>query len=96
MDALRAAAASAVSNTVMRAPGEATGTFALEPAVDDLAAVLGLDPIELQILNASLTGPLQAKAFANATRPDPGHRSRRSGQRVMLPSLPNLPRIPPN
>jgi CO/xanthine dehydrogenase Mo-binding subunit len=34
--------------------------------VDDLAAVLGLDPIELQILNASLTGPLQAKAFANA------------------------------
>jgi CO/xanthine dehydrogenase Mo-binding subunit len=33
--------------------------------VDDLAAVLGLEPIELQMLNAPLTGPLQAKAFAN-------------------------------
>jgi CO/xanthine dehydrogenase Mo-binding subunit len=37
--------------------------------VDDLAAVLGLDPIDLQILNASLTGPLQAKAFANRHTP---------------------------
>lgn len=37
--------------TFMRAPGEATGTFALESAMDELAFALKLDPIELRMRN---------------------------------------------
>jgi xanthine dehydrogenase YagR molybdenum-binding subunit len=35
-------------NTFMRAPGESIGTFALESALDELAEVCNLDPIELR------------------------------------------------
>lgn len=35
----------------MRAPGEAVGHLALEVAMDELAEKLGMDPIELRILN---------------------------------------------
>jgi xanthine dehydrogenase YagR molybdenum-binding subunit len=35
----------------MRAPGETPGTFALESALDELAAKLGIDPIELRVKN---------------------------------------------
>jgi len=35
----------------MRAPGEAPGHLALEAAMDELAEKLGMDPIELRILN---------------------------------------------
>ncbi|TMR05535.1 xanthine dehydrogenase family protein molybdopterin-binding subunit [Actinomadura soli] len=37
--------------TVMRAPGEAPGMFALESAMDELAVACGLDPIELRVRN---------------------------------------------
>lgn len=37
--------------TPMRAPGEASGTFALESALDELAYELGIDPVELRIIN---------------------------------------------
>jgi len=37
--------------TFMRAPGEATGMFALESALDELAVALKLDPIELRLRN---------------------------------------------
>ena len=37
--------------TFMRAPGEATGTFALESAMDELAVALKLDPVELRLRN---------------------------------------------
>ena len=37
--------------TFMRAPGEATGLFALESAMDELAHELGIDPIELRLRN---------------------------------------------
>jgi xanthine dehydrogenase YagR molybdenum-binding subunit len=37
--------------TAMRAPGEAQGTFALECAMDELAAEIGLDPLELRLRN---------------------------------------------
>ena len=37
--------------TFMRAPGESTGTFALEVAIDELAYELGLDPLELRLRN---------------------------------------------
>jgi xanthine dehydrogenase YagR molybdenum-binding subunit len=35
----------------MRAPGEGTGSFALECALDELAWSLGLDPLELRLIN---------------------------------------------
>jgi xanthine dehydrogenase YagR molybdenum-binding subunit len=35
----------------MRGPGEATGCFALESAMDELAHALNLDPIELRLIN---------------------------------------------
>jgi xanthine dehydrogenase YagR molybdenum-binding subunit len=41
------------SNQVMRAPGEATGTFALESGIDELAERLDVDPIDLRIRNIS-------------------------------------------
>ncbi|MDH2425444.1 xanthine dehydrogenase family protein molybdopterin-binding subunit [Sphaerisporangium sp. TRM90804] len=52
-------------NTMMRAPGEAIGTFALESAVDELAYKLGLDPIELRMRNEPTVNPLDGKRFAH-------------------------------
>ena len=37
--------------TYMRAPGEASGIFALESAMDELAVALNIDPIELRLRN---------------------------------------------
>jgi xanthine dehydrogenase YagR molybdenum-binding subunit len=37
--------------TFTRAPGEASGNFALESAVDELAVRLGVDPLELRLRN---------------------------------------------
>jgi xanthine dehydrogenase YagR molybdenum-binding subunit len=37
--------------TIMRAPGETPGMFALESAMDELAVALGIDPVELRIRN---------------------------------------------
>ena len=37
--------------TVMRAPGESPGMFALESAMDELAAACGVDPVELRLRN---------------------------------------------
>jgi xanthine dehydrogenase YagR molybdenum-binding subunit len=37
--------------TFMRAPGEATGTFAIESAMDELAVAMKMDPIELRLRN---------------------------------------------
>jgi CO/xanthine dehydrogenase Mo-binding subunit len=42
-----------------RAPGAQQGTFAIESAMDDLAAKLGLDPIELRLKNAVEEGDLR-------------------------------------
>jgi CO/xanthine dehydrogenase Mo-binding subunit len=39
-----------------RAPGAQQGTFAIESAIDDLAAKLGLDPIEFRLQNAAEEG----------------------------------------
>jgi len=41
----------------MRGPGEATGTFALESALDELAYKLKMDPLELRIRNYAETDP---------------------------------------
>lgn len=53
-----------LSNTFMRAPGEAIGTFALESAVDELACELGIDPIELRMRNEPARNPIDGKRFA--------------------------------
>lgn len=43
--------------TFNRAPGEATGSFALESAMDELAAELDIDPITLRLRNYADTDP---------------------------------------
>jgi xanthine dehydrogenase YagR molybdenum-binding subunit len=43
--------------TQMRAPGLATGTFALEVAMDELAAAAGIDPVELRLINYAEKDP---------------------------------------
>jgi len=43
--------------TYMRAPGEASGSFALESAMDELADALKIDPIELRLRNYALVDP---------------------------------------
>jgi len=41
----------------MRGPGEATGSFALESALDELSYKLNIDPIELRLRNYTYTDP---------------------------------------
>jgi xanthine dehydrogenase YagR molybdenum-binding subunit len=43
--------------TIMRAPGETPGMFALESAMDELAHELGIDPVELRIRNEPAQDP---------------------------------------
>jgi len=43
--------------TVMRAPGEGVGSFALESGMDELAVHLGMDPVELRLRNFAETDP---------------------------------------
>jgi xanthine dehydrogenase YagR molybdenum-binding subunit len=45
------ARANVMTSTFMRAPGEAPGSFAIECTMDDLAARLGVDPIEIRLRN---------------------------------------------
>jgi xanthine dehydrogenase YagR molybdenum-binding subunit len=52
-------------STSMRAPGESIGTFALESAIDELAAKLAVDPIEFRMRNEPATNPLDGKKFAH-------------------------------
>ena len=54
-----------LSNTFMRAPGEAMGSFALESAVDQLAHEIGIDPVALRMRNEPETGPLDGKAYSH-------------------------------
>ncbi|THA71492.1 xanthine dehydrogenase family protein molybdopterin-binding subunit [Streptomyces sp. A0958] len=49
----------------MRAPGEASGMYALESAVDELAAELGMDPVELRLRNDPADEPDSGKPFSS-------------------------------
>ncbi|MFJ6780397.1 xanthine dehydrogenase family protein molybdopterin-binding subunit [Streptomyces yangpuensis] len=49
----------------MRAPGEATGMYALESAMDELADELGMDPIELRIRNEPEAEPDSGRPFSS-------------------------------
>lgn len=54
-----------LANTFMRAPGESVGTFALECAIDELAEKLGMDPIELRLLNEPEKDPVSGLPFSS-------------------------------
>lgn len=54
-----------LSNTFMRAPGESIGTFALESAIDELAWKLGMDPVELRMLNEPERNPVGGQRFGH-------------------------------
>jgi xanthine dehydrogenase YagR molybdenum-binding subunit len=49
----------------MRAPGEASGMYALESAMDELADELGMDPVELRVVNEPGTEPDSGKPFSS-------------------------------
>jgi xanthine dehydrogenase YagR molybdenum-binding subunit len=49
----------------MRAPGECPGMFALESAMDELAAAVGLDPIELRVRNEPEIDPDEGLPFSS-------------------------------
>jgi xanthine dehydrogenase YagR molybdenum-binding subunit len=51
--------------TYMRAPGKASGMFALESAMDELASKLGIDPLELRLRNYAETDPHQNLPFSS-------------------------------
>ncbi len=53
-----------LGNTFMRAPGSATGTFALETALDELAERLGMDPVDLRIRNEPEVNPTTGVEFS--------------------------------
>lgn len=50
--------------TWMRGPGEATGAFALECALDELSYKLNIDPIELRLINYAKTDPDTGKPYS--------------------------------
>jgi xanthine dehydrogenase YagR molybdenum-binding subunit len=79
----------------MRAPGEAPGMFALESAMDELAVELGMDPVELRIVNDAPVEPDSGLPFSSRNlaaclregarrfdwqNRDPQPRSQREGQ----------------
>src|SRR5438477_5080980 len=49
--------------TFTRAPGVATGTYALEVAMDELAYVLKMDPVQLRLLNYAEVDPQTKHPF---------------------------------
>ncbi|MBO4256845.1 xanthine dehydrogenase family protein molybdopterin-binding subunit [Streptomyces griseorubiginosus] len=90
----RVAALDVPTPSWMRAPGEAPGMYALESAMDELACELGMDPVEVRILNEPETEPDSGKPFSSRhlveclregarrfdwSRRDPRPRARREG-----------------
>ncbi len=57
--------ANVLTPVFMRAPGEMPGAFALESAMDDLAAKLGLNPLDLRLRNYAETDPAKGKPFSS-------------------------------
>ncbi|GAB4024784.1 xanthine dehydrogenase family protein molybdopterin-binding subunit [Spirosoma koreense] len=49
----------------MRGPGEATGAFALESAMDEMAHTLGLDPIDFRLRNYTETDPEHNRPYSS-------------------------------
>jgi xanthine dehydrogenase YagR molybdenum-binding subunit len=51
--------------TFNRAPGEASGTFALESAMDEMAEKLGMDPLEFRLKNYAEQDPEEQKPWSS-------------------------------
>jgi xanthine dehydrogenase YagR molybdenum-binding subunit len=51
--------------TWMRGPGETTGAFALESAMDEMAYAVNLDPIEFRLLNYAEIDPENKKPYSS-------------------------------
>ena len=51
--------------TFTRAPGEATGSYAIEAAMDELAHKLKVDPLELRLRNHADVDPESRKSFSS-------------------------------
>jgi xanthine dehydrogenase YagR molybdenum-binding subunit len=49
----------------MRAPGEATGSIALESAIDEMAAACGMDPLAFRLKNYAEMEPITGKPFSS-------------------------------
>ncbi|MGW2177569.1 xanthine dehydrogenase family protein molybdopterin-binding subunit [Streptomyces sp. NPDC001732] len=61
----RVAALDVPTPSWMRAPGEAPGMYALESAMDELAAALGMDPVELRVRNDPAYEPDSGRPFSS-------------------------------
>lgn len=53
------------SPTYMRAPGENPGMFAIESAMDELAYALGIDPLQLRLINHADVDPSSGKPWSS-------------------------------
>lgn len=51
--------------TWMRGPGEATGSYALECALDELSYAVGIDPLELRLRNYANKDPQNGKPYSS-------------------------------
>jgi CO/xanthine dehydrogenase FAD-binding subunit len=51
--------------TYMRAPGESPGMFAIESAMDELAAALKIDPIQIRLINHADADPSNGKPWSS-------------------------------
>ena len=51
--------------TFMRAPGEATGSAALESAIDETAFACGMDPLAFRLKNYAEVEPISGKPFSS-------------------------------
>ena len=49
----------------MRAPGEATGSIALESAIDEMAEAIGMDPLAFRLRNYAEVEPISGKPFSS-------------------------------
>jgi xanthine dehydrogenase YagR molybdenum-binding subunit len=61
----RLAAVDMPQPTIMRAPGEAPGMYALESAIDELAVACRIDPVELRVRNDIQTEPRRGLPFSS-------------------------------
>lgn len=61
----RVAPMNVIVPTFTRAPGESTGSFALESAMDELAYELKIDPVELRLNNIPKVDPSNGKPFSS-------------------------------
>ena len=51
--------------TFMRAPGEASGSIALESAIEEMAQAIGMDPLEFRLRNYAEVEPISGKPFSS-------------------------------